>query len=216
MTRALFWDNDGVLVDTERIYFEATRDTMARLGVELTREQYYDLFLVQARGAWHLVRDGALTPEEVARHRAERDELYAWRLAQESAAVPGAEEVLRALHGRLPMGVVTSSRRNHFEIIHRRTGFLRYFDFAITIDECARCKPDPEPYRRAAERVGCAPGECLAIEDSERGLLAAHAAGVPCWIIPTALTAHGDFSRAEAVLGSIAEVAERLATPAAG
>jgi HAD superfamily hydrolase (TIGR01509 family) len=211
VTRALFWDNDGVLVDTERIYFEATRDTMARLGVELTREQYYELFLVQAKGAWHLVRNGALTAEQTARHRAERDELYAWRLAQESAAVPGAEEVLQALHGRLPMGVVTSSRRRHFEIIHRRTGFLRYLDFAITIDECARCKPDPEPYRRAAERVGLPPGQCLAIEDSERGLAAAHAAGVPCWIIPTALTAHGDFGRAQAVLRSISEVPERLA-----
>ena len=87
---------------------------------------------------------------------------------------------------------------------------MPYLDFAITIDECARCKPDPEPYRRAVERVGLAPGECLAIEDSERGLAAAHAAGVPCWIIPTVLTAHGDFSRADAVLGSIADVGARL------
>ncbi len=210
MISAIFWDNDGVLVDTERIYFEATRDTMARLGVALTREQYYELFLVQARGAWHLVRDGALSAEEIARHRAERDELYAWRLALESSAVPGAEETLRALNGRIAMGVVTSSRRQHFEIIHRRTGFLQYLDWAITIDDCVRCKPDPEPYLRALALAGRPAEECLAIEDSERGLAAARAAGLRCWIIPTALTAHGDFSGADAVLESIQEVVPRL------
>lgn len=211
MTGALFWDNDGVLVDTERIYFEATRDTMARLGVTLTREQYHELFLVQARGAWHLVGNGGLSKEEIARHRAERDELYAWRLSSESAAVPGAEETLRALHGRLPMAVVTSSRRRHFEIIHRRTGFLRFLEFAITIDECERCKPDPEPYLRAVARVGLRASECLAIEDSERGLAAAKGAGLTCWIIPTALTVGGEFSRADAVLGSIHDVAPMVA-----
>jgi HAD superfamily hydrolase (TIGR01509 family) len=209
--RAILWDNDGVLVDTERLYFEATRDTLASTGVVLTPELYYDLFLVQSRGAWHLAEGRGFGPEAIARLKAERDERYSRLLAAGAEALPGVHEALQLLAPRHRMAIVTSSRRRHFEIIHGRTGLLPYFEFAITIDECGRCKPDPEPYLRATNRLGIEPAECLAIEDSERGLAAACAAGVPCWVVPTAETRHGDFARAGAVLGSVLEAAGRLA-----
>ena len=55
--KAIFWDNDGVLVDTEHVYFEATRQVLASAGIDLTRDEYIELFLVQGRGAWHLGRN---------------------------------------------------------------------------------------------------------------------------------------------------------------
>src|SRR5687768_16359321 len=54
MVEAIFWDNDGVLVDTEHLYFEATRRVLASVDIPLTEEDYRELFLVQGRGAWHL------------------------------------------------------------------------------------------------------------------------------------------------------------------
>jgi HAD superfamily hydrolase (TIGR01509 family) len=82
------------------------------------------------------------------------------------------------------MGIVTSSRSDHFALIHQRTGFLPYFRFVLTAGDYSRSKPDPDPYLRAIERSGVERDECLVIEDSERGLIAATAAGIRCIIVP--------------------------------
>lgn len=210
MPTAVLWDNDGVLVDTEALYYDATRAVLARTGVDLSLDDYRKLFLKESRGAWHLAAARGFSPARIGELRAERDALYARMLAEGNRALPGAEEVLAALHRRFRMGVVTSSRREHFEIIHRATGFSRFFDFVVTSDDIPETKPRPEPYLAALARAGCAPGETVAIEDSERGLAAARAAGVPCWILPTALTRGGDFTGAARILSRITEVPDLL------
>src|SRR5262245_45560313 len=74
--KAILWDNDGVLVDTEHLYFEATRRVLESVGIPLTEEQYLDLFLIQNKGAWHLVEAQGVAPDEVLRLRDERNSLY--------------------------------------------------------------------------------------------------------------------------------------------
>jgi len=210
MTKAIFWDNDGILVDTEFLYFEATRDVMATAGIDLTEALYKDLFLIQGRGAWHLAEERGLDPETIEQLRRQRNELYGERLARESRVIDGIVTVLDALHGKYMMGVVTSSRKDHFDVIHRQTGLLRYFDFVLTASDYRRVKPDAEPYLRAVERSGLPREACVAIEDSERGLESARRAGVRCIVVPTALTAGTAFAGAHKVLGSIREVPEAI------
>jgi len=210
MIKAIFWDNDGILVDTEHLYFLATKQTLAVTGIELTEEQYLDLFLVQSRGAWHLAEEKGVSLQEISRLRNERDQLYSKLLGQEKVAVNGVEEVLKNLHGKYRMGIVTSSKKNHFELIHANTGFLKYFDFVITESDFKKSKPDPEPYLLALERSGLKKEECIAIEDSERGLCAAHAAGIKCLVLPGKLTRKGNFEKAYKVLSNIHEVLSEL------
>jgi HAD superfamily hydrolase (TIGR01509 family) len=114
--------------------------------------------------------------------------------------------VLDALHGKCVMGVVTSSRRDHFDLIHERTDLLKYFEFVVTADDCARTKPDPDPYLRAIERSGVAPEECVAIEDSERGLVAATRAGIRCIVVPTTLTRTRTFAGAHQVVAGAGDL----------
>lgn len=201
---AILWDNDGVLVDTEVLYYEANRQVLAGLGVALTVAMFRELYLKDTVGAWHLAR--GLSAEEIEAKRLERNRVYSDLLRTRSFAVPGAAEVLQALSGRVAMGVVTSSRRDHFDLIHARTGFGRFFDLVVSCDDVQRTKPDPEPYLRALALTGRDPGECVAIEDSERGLAAAKAAGLECWVIPTELSREGDFGTADRVLRDIAQV----------
>ena len=208
--KALLWDNDGVLVDTEHLYFEATRRVLASAGVELTEPQYIDHFLVEGRGAWHLLEERGADAKEIARLREERNELYGRLLRQEPRAIPGVAETLQALRGRYVMGVVTSSRKDHFDLIHEQTGLLQYFDFVLTASDYPRVKPHPDPYLAAVARSGVGAEACVAIEDSERGLEAATLAGVRCIIVPTALTCGGRFAGAHRVLASVAEIPEAL------
>ncbi len=210
MIKAIFWDNDGVLVDTERLYFEANRRILAPLGLDLTAEMFVEFFLRQGKGAWHLVEEQGFNQDEIQKMRNFRNALYAELLMKQSRTIDGAEEVLRALHGTYVMGVVTSSRKDHFAMIHRNSALLRYMAFVLADGDYAKHKPEPDPYRAATARSGCRPEECVAIEDSERGLAAAHAAGIHCFVIPTELTKDGDFSKADRVLQSIKEVPRAL------
>jgi HAD superfamily hydrolase (TIGR01509 family) len=204
--KAIFWDNDGVLVETEHLYFQSTQDVLASVGISLTEEQYIELFLVQGKGAWHFAEEAGIAPGEIDRLRNLRNALYSERLAQAPRVFAGIAEVLGALRGKYVMGVVTSSRKDHFDLIHRSTGLLKYFDFVLTAGDYGRAKPDPEPYLLAVERSGISREACVAIEDSERGLESAKAAGISCIVVPTALTRGGTFAGAHRILGSISEI----------
>jgi HAD superfamily hydrolase (TIGR01509 family) len=210
MIKAIFWDNDGVLVDTERLYFRATQETLESVGVVLDQEHYVEFFLRQGRGAWHLLEERGVSAADIERLRARRNDLYSELLQREACAIEGVSGTLEALHRKFVMGVVTSSRRDHFDIIHTRCNLLQYFDFVLTAADFERAKPHPDPYLLAIEKSGAEKDECIAIEDSERGLEAATQAGIRCIVIPTALTRGGDFSRAHYVLDSVMEVPKVL------
>jgi HAD superfamily hydrolase (TIGR01509 family) len=204
--KAILWDNDGVLVDTEHLFFCASRETLARIGIELTQQIYVEFVLKQSKGIWHLAAEKGIPEPEIVRLRAERDALYSQLLREGRTVIDGAEETLDRLYGRFTMGIVTSSRRDHFEIIHQSTNLLRYFDFVVASGDYTRYKPDPEPYLIAIERTGLAKDACIAVEDSERGLTAAIRAGIRCLVVPNGMTKDGDFSGAYKVLNDVRQV----------
>lgn len=203
MIRAVLWDNDGVLVDTERLYLEATRGVLAEAGLEIDAATYRRVSLVEGRSLFDLLAErGRHGPRDLDGLRDERNRRYDALLAAGVRVLDGVRDALDALHGRVPMAIVSSSRPDHFETLHAGTGLLEYFDFWLTSGDYARHKPHPDPYLAGAERIGVDPGECVAIEDTERGLRAASAAGMRCVVIPHELSAGGDFSSAWRVLDS--------------
>ena len=210
MVKAIFWDNDGVLVDTERLYFLATQRVLATLGIPLTKKDYIELFLVQGKGAWHLAEERGIPAIAVEQSRNERNRLYSSLLSQQPLIIDGVREVLQALYKTYVMGIVTSSREDHFTLIHQTTNLLPYFQFVLTASDYTRSKPHPEPYLLAAERCGYRKEECLVVEDSERGLKAAMEAGIRCIVVPNEFTRGSNFGGAYAVLNNIAELLTEL------
>src|SRR4051794_15105500 len=98
MIKAIFWDNDGVLVDTERLYFKATQETLESVGVVLAHEQYVEFFLRQGRGAWHLLEERGVSAPEIERLRTRRNDLYSELLDREACAIDGVAGTLEILH----------------------------------------------------------------------------------------------------------------------
>ena len=208
--RAIFWDNDGVLVDTEQLYFRVTQEVLASAGVTLTADQYVELFLVQGRGSWHLLEERGVADEEIDRLRERRNALYSDALERAPLVLAGVRSVLDALHGKYVMGIVTTSNKDHFDVIHRSSGLLDYFDFVLTPGDYARKKPHPDPYLRAIERSGIDAGACVAVEDSERGLAAAAGAGLRCFVVPTPLTRGRPFAGAHRILDAVTDLPAAL------
>ncbi len=210
MIKAIFWDNDGVLVDTEKLYYRANKEIFSKIGITLTVEMYIENFLKRSYGTWHLALEKGLNENEINELRKERNMLYSELIKTEMRVIDGVEETLGELYGKFLMGIVTSSRRDHFEIIHSRTNLLRYFDFTLTSDDFRFPKPDPEPYLKALEKSGLKCEECIVVEDSQRGLTAALKAGIKCYIIPTELTKKSDFKGAEKILSSVSDLPREL------
>ncbi len=208
--RAILWDNDGVLVDTERWYFQATREILAEIGIDLTEALYFKHFLASSGGVWPIAAARGVGEAEIESLRRRRNERYRAYLELQPLVIPGVRDVLESLRPHFKMGIVTSSRRDHFETIHRRSGLLEFFDFALTLEDYARAKPEPDPYLAGIARTDCAPAECLAIEDAPRGLAAACAAGIDCWVIPTDLSKPANFASAKRILKNVQEAAEIL------
>jgi HAD superfamily hydrolase (TIGR01509 family) len=199
----VLWDNDGVLVDTEGLYFRATQAVLAKVGVQLTPDQFKEISLRRGESTFQLAAGKGIGVEEIALLRAERDRIYAEFLGSQSWAVDGVEEILRFLHGKVQMGVVTSTRREHFEIAHAQTGLSKYLDFVVAREDCEHPNPHPKPYLTSIQRYRLRPENCIVVEDSERGLASAVAAGLECVIVLSEWTKGGDFRKAAKVLTNI-------------
>lgn len=202
----ILWDNDGVLVDTEGLYYQATREVIAEFGIDLTPYAYRRYHLTENRGSWHLAAARGVPHDVIRRARERRNRRYADLLRERPLLIEGVRETFDVLHGRFGMGIVTSSDAGHFEIIHETTGLLDYVSFTVTSADVSETKPSPEPYLRGLEHAGVSPSKAVVVEDSRRGLLAAAAAGIPCYVIPTDWTRTSDFSEAAGVLNSIREL----------
>ncbi len=122
----------------------------------------------------------------------------------------GVLDVLKELQGRYRMAIVSTSKRVDFEVIHRSRQMMPFFEFVITIEDCVRAKPDPDPYQQALRRFGVSPAEAIAIEDSARGLYAAVAAGVDCIVVRNEFTVTQDFTSAWRIINSLRELPAAL------
>ena len=205
----ILWDNDGVLVDTEKFFYQANKDLFARFDIDLTERHFFDWFLTQNCGAWHLL--DRHTPEQIKSLRIERDQLYT-RYLQDNhdVAMHGIDTLLTELATKLPMGVVTSSRAEHFDLIHARLNLKRHFQFVVTDDMVGSSKPSPEPYQMGLKKIALPAQQCLVVEDSPRGLQAARAAGIRCIVLRNKMMFDFPFDGAYRVVDSVDELTQEI------
>jgi len=188
MIEVALWDNDGVLVDTEILFYETTRVAFARLGLDLTKEIWGRQYLGEGKSSREIAALLGGDPGRIADVMAERNGQYLQVLGQPPAVRPQVRETLDELSGRVRMAIVTGCHRDQLQLMHRSSGLIGFFEAIVTGDECTHPKPHPALYLAALKALGVSARRCLAVEDSPRGLASARAAGVPCVVVPTDLT----------------------------
>ena len=215
--KAIFFDNDGVLVDTEELYFQVTRKAMQSLGVDVDRAAHEFINMSQGRSTFDLALERGVSPEAIEKARQKRNEDYQEILkSATNLVIPGVEEALKELKEGRILAIVTSCRPDHFKTIHAQSGLLKYFDFIIGQGDYEKHKPHPEPYLKALERSGVSTDEALVVEDAARGVEAAVAAGLRCVAIPRGISSSGDFSNAWKSFKSLSEFAHFIKSYAKG
>ncbi len=198
------------MVNTEHLYFRATRETLATLSIDLTLEKY---LAIQAEGgnAWVGMNERGHSEEAIAAKRSERNDLYQAYLRSEDIDIPGVEDVLATLSARFALAIVTTARQSDFDLIHAERKIIAPFDLILTNKDYARSKPHPDPYLAALAHFGITPKDALVIEDSERGLRSAVAAGIDCAVVYHPFTAPQDFSAATYSIQQLSELLDILA-----
>lgn len=203
--KAVLWDNDGVLVDTESLFFETTRVAFAELGLKLTKELWGKRYLGEGTPSRQIALSLGADPARVDPVLNERNQQYRRVLASPPEVRPQVRETSKALSGCFRLAIVTGCDRAQLDLVHSSTDLLGFFDPIVTSDDCSHPKPHPELYRIALRELGVVPSECIAVEDSPRGVAAARAAGIACVAVPTDLTAllsfHGALSIEQDVSG---------------
>lgn len=212
MFDAILFDNDGVLVDTERRHVRACIELVQEMfGVEYTLEMYQNYGYTNGLGTTGWLRDQGISEEKILKFQELRNERYAQYLKDPIEPMKGVRGIIAFLEEKnIPRAVVTASPRLHFELAHSQTGLLEHFSFSICNKEVPRSKPHPDGYLAAAERLEVNPQACLVLEDSPRGVAAGKAAGMTVWAVPTDETRALDFSLADEVFESLDEVLSRL------
>ncbi len=198
--KAAIFDMDGLLADTEPLYFQAESELARRYGKEFTMEVMEKMMGHKAIRSIQIMIETLQikgTAEEVL---ALRDTLYRDLLLRGVKAMDGVFEVLDWLEShRYRKAVGTSSNTEFKDIVFNHLGLHHRFEVVITAEKVSVGKPSPEIYQLVLHRLGLYPWECIVLEDSAAGLKAAKGAGCFCIIVPNQFTQHQDFSGADLV-----------------
>lgn len=185
--KAVLWDMDGTLVDSEKLWDISMEALFARLGGVMTPEVRTSTVGGSAGSVIRIVYDAlGLDPDPVAMAES-ADWLHDYTGDLFDQGLPwcdGAEEMLKGLQtAGIPMALVTNTRRVLTERALNSIG-RHYFSVSVCGDEVEHAKPAPDIYRRAAELLGFETADCLAVEDSVTGAAAAEGAGCPVLVVP--------------------------------
>jgi beta-phosphoglucomutase len=184
--RAVVFDFDGVIVDSEPLHFQALRESLLPEGIAISRDEYYARYLAfDDRGAIRRVlEDHGIVADVDRLDRIARRKVSGFAGVLEHVTFfPGVRELVRALAAEVPLGIASGARHAEIDEILTAGGLRGPFSVIVGADDVARTKPDPAPYLAAARQLGAfapglTPGDCLAFEDSVPGIASAVAAGM--------------------------------------
>jgi len=205
MISAVIFDLDGLLADTEKLHLSAYQTVFSELGFELSDEEYANHWIRCGKGtdAFIAQRNLAVDPNFVRREKAR---LYKKLVSSSAKPMPGARELLCSLQGSKLMGLATSSHSKDAYAVLNALDFEDFFSCVATKSSVERIKPYPDIFLHVANEMNIPTENCLVIEDAEKGILAADAAGMKSIVVPNRHTISNDFSKATLVLKSLEEV----------
>jgi beta-phosphoglucomutase-like phosphatase (HAD superfamily) len=214
--RAIVFDFDGVIANSEPLHFRAFRDVLADRGVTLTEADYYARYLgFDDLGAFRAIgrdRGQAWTPADL--RSLTGDKAVRMEALERDAAVlfPGAVEAIQRAAAVVPIAIASGALGAEIRRVLDGANLSHHFAAIVAAEDTAAGKPAPDPYQRAVALLSAAvdgralePADCVAIEDSRWGIASALAAGLRAVGVTTSYDA-GELAEADLIIGSLAEL----------
>jgi HAD superfamily hydrolase (TIGR01509 family) len=214
--RAIIFDFNGILVDDEPVHLEMFREVLKEEGISLDDRDYYARYLgMDDRGCFKAVfKDhrrelGESSLADLIRRKAL---YYRESIAKKLTVFPGVKEIIPALASHLPLAIASGALKSEIQMILEIIGLVYCFKVIVSAEVVTEGKPSPEIFVKALtllnqRQIGkpIQPTDCLVVEDSKEGILAAHHAGMKCLAVPNSLPIE-ELSAAEAVVNGLDEV----------
>ncbi len=198
--RAVAFDLDGLMFNTEEVFQQTGTQVLARRGKRATPELFQQMMGRRAEEGFTAMIEMYSLSETIDELRAESEEIFFELLPSMLKPMPGLMTLLERIEtANLPKAVATSSPRRYLNKLLRQFDLVERFPVTLTAEDVRLGKPDPEIYLTTAERLNVAPHEMLVLEDSEMGTRAAAAANAHIISIPHEFSRHHDFSSAKAI-----------------
>jgi len=208
LIKAVIFDFDGLIIDTESPSYHAFRSVYQEYGVELPLSTYAKC----VGTTFDHFNPYTYLSEQVGRHieadliKSKFNPIYA-EMVSTITLRPGVEKYLEAAKERnLKIGLASSSPISWIRPYLTKYDLAGYFDSVCTADNVSKVKPDPELYLLALQNLGIAGNEAISFEDSLNGFTAAKAAGLHCVVVPNEITAHFDFQGCDLLIPSMDEM----------
>lgn len=202
--QALIFDMDGLLFDTERLYFEATQQVVGPYGHTVKLETYGDWIgrhvpLAEIAATFPC----PLPPEELLERMSVE---FRRRCDEDLTLVPGALEFLDGVARDFPKAIASSTQLPTIDSHLRQMGLLERFGVRVSARDVPRGKPAPDVFLEAARQLGVEPSACVVFEDSPHGVRGAAAAGMRAVAVPSDFTRHIPFPGATLTVRRLDEV----------
>ena len=202
-SRAVIFDMDGVLADTEPIYMQINRDLLSSLGVFVSTEQLFPYVGISAKRMWPELRSRFELQQPLSELiRLEKDrQVRHLRGMNQIPEIPGVRQLLEELSkGSMPMAVASSSSREIVDLILSKADLGRFFTAIVSGQDVSQGKPAPDIFLKAAAMLGVEPRNCVVVEDSPPGVKGAKNAGMICVGFVNPHSGNPDLSGADLVL----------------
>lgn len=209
---AVAFDLDGLMFNTEELYFEVGSELLRRRGHTLTHDLLHQMMGRPSRIALQIMIDWHQLDATIEQLQRETDEIFTDLLPRRLAPMPGMVELLSALEAvRIPKAIATSSRRVFVDRVLGQVGWHDKFDFILSAENVTNGKPHPEIYLTAARQFAVRPRQMLVLEDSENGCRAAVTAEAFAVAVPGEHSRQHDFTGAKLIADTLADPRIRAA-----
>ena len=194
MSRAVLWDLDGTLVDSEEFHWQSWRDILAPEGLSITYEQFLASFGKKNDPIMREWLGDGYSPERTVRLAEAKEDDYRRLVAANGlTALPGAREWLTALHAAgWRQAIVTSAPAANAAVMLRALGLGEVFETVVTAEDVSHGKPDPEVFLKGAARLLVPPSRSIVVEDAAAGIEGARRAGMKCVGVSRHITLNAD------------------------
>lgn len=213
--RAIIFDCDGVLVDSEPLHFQAFNKVLSTIGHPLSEEEYKgDYLALDDKGAFTLYYQRlkqALSDQLLNELMTKKTSIFQELLVSEGLLpYPSVPEFVMSVSQRYPLAVASGARKHELDVILESAGIRPYFEAVISADDVTHGKPNPESFLKALDALNAngkrpmpiRPEECLVIEDSIYGISSAHNAGMKCIAVATSYPSF-ELKEADLIVSSI-------------
>ena len=204
--KAIIFDMDGVIIDSEPLHFKIEKELIRELGVEITDEEHNSFVGTTEYHMFSIIKEKYQIEFPIEEMIEKKKEMFIENLDQ-VPLVENFKDFLLTMHkAGYPMALASSNNKRVIGAVAENFDLKDYIKVFVSADDVKRGKPDPEIFLTAAEKLGIPPASCLVIEDARNGVKAAKAAGMRCIGLQNLNSGNQDLSEADLVIGNFNEL----------